>query len=65
MNAEVRGGTLTWTGEGDWTPASICVDWHYRDNFVYECKLEQDDNDGNVWHISEENCIQDSSRIEC
>jgi len=38
LNAMVRGGSITWVGEGDWKPASVCVDWKST-NMAYECKV--------------------------
>jgi len=63
LNAEVMGGTLTWTGVGQWTPSSICVDWQHRTNFVYKCSLTQDVNNENVWLM--DTCQEDVNRVEC
>jgi hypothetical protein len=42
LNGEIAGGTVTWEGEGDWTPDYVCVDWNSaRNNYAYQCKLEK------------------------
>jgi len=63
LNAEVMGGSLTWTGEGQWTPSSICVDWQHRTNFVYKCSLTQNLDNERVWLM--DTCQEDINRVEC
>lgn len=39
LNAQVRGGRLTWLGSGTWTPESVCVDW-LSTNMAFLCEVE-------------------------
>jgi len=62
LNALVRGGTLTWVGEGVWTPSSICVDWQST-NYAYKCELGKVVNTDNIWQIVA--CKEDYPRQKC
>merc|ERR1740137_395314 len=62
LNGIVRGGNLTWVGEGTWVPSSICVDWQ-SSNYAYECKLEQVPRSENAWQVA--GCQEDQVRQKC
>jgi len=64
LNARLTdGGTLTWSGSGDWTPGSIspshdpmiCVDWMDPSAFSWTCKLvgPASGGAGTVWTLDD------------
>merc|ERR1711936_925827 len=62
LNAMVRGGNVTWVGEGNWAPGNICVDWNFS-NFAYVCELKKVASRENVWEIS--NCSDKDDIEKC
>ena len=36
-SAQVTGGLLEWRGPGEWSPASVCVDWR-SSNMAWVCQ---------------------------
>jgi hypothetical protein len=63
LNAVVLGGSVTWVGEGQWAPSSICVDWESGDNFAYQCKLKKVTRTENTWQIVD--CQADVPNTKC
>merc|ERR1711892_1032550 len=65
LNAMVRGGQLTWVGQGVWTPSYICVDWE-SSNYAYQCQVERvntREQVEQVWQIAD--CQEDYPRQKC
>ena len=61
----VRGGQLTWVGQGVWTPSYICVDWE-SSNYAYKCQVERvntREQVEQVWQIAD--CLEDYPRQKC
>ena len=58
----MRGGSLTWVGEGEWIPKDICMDWE-SSNYAYTCQLEKVARQENVWQM--EDCKEDFPRQMC
>ena len=58
----VRGGNVTWVGEGNWIPGYICVDWQ-SSNYAYVCQLEKVARRENVWEISD--CSDEADIEKC
>jgi len=48
LNAELKGGTLTWNKPGVWTPAkepskpTVCVDWDTDTKYAWGCDATRD-----------------------
>ena len=67
LNGEIAGGTVTWKGEGDWTPDYICVDWNSGgDNYAYQCQLEKErDGRSNEWELEDCQKLADEDVVKC
>jgi len=57
LNSEIRGGTVTWLGTGQWSPqqvdAGLCMDWTDPAAFVWLCDLSgpASGGTGTVWTL--------------
>jgi len=61
LNALLRGGLVRWVGQGEWTPASVCVDW-LSSNYAYECGLVEAGLD-QTWELSD--CRESETAQRC
>jgi len=63
LNNQLKGGTLSWKGEGTWEPEFVCVDW--QDDTVFANKCDVSKVAGNANQFELVSCNEIAPKTKC
>merc|ERR1712050_641796 len=63
LEGRIEGAEVTWTGEGTWTPHTVCFDWDKETNRVFLCTFPP--GTGLSWGESQSGSCEVYPGLEC